>query len=482
MINFKHTVFGFLIAISGTAFSQTPATDLVQLPVQQLELGQSIDAHDQYTIVGSKFGLWVNDDPVNGVGMLFQNGQFIRSYRLSPITQNDYLGNPRTVGIGQHAIVLGARDYQQYGYRLGAVGIVKKTWDGTHYDPNVSQIFTGPAESDFGHAVAISDHWVAVGAPNFGYNGGVKMIMRNHSTAVWEDKGWVNLPDLGSAQDIGFGWSVDIYHDNMIIGTSSGNFYIYRWNGSQWNVVTAYQGSAFFGNHVAISDQYAVSIDGNDAIIYRRHWDNTWILFQTITNLQGASDVELDGSRMVIGRLAGGPGNKGEVRYYELKSHPQPGSYNWVYDFVHVGNMYVNPAASNNGMQDYRLLGFSVDIQGNTVVSGAPNTSYQGYADGAGFRAQFHEMQPVQNGSKTADVAATTSEEGLYLFPNPASGVVNLSSNSTIISVTAVSSIGMQQQLNFNGNQIELSNLNPGLYTISVITENGTITDNVVVK
>jgi len=62
--------------------------------------------------------------------------------------------------------------------------------------------------------------------------------------------------------------------------------------------------------------------------------------------------------------------------------------------------MNVDIDASPNGLVSHRLLGTSVAIQGNTVLAGAPNSFYEGFADGAGFKSSFNNQIPLSSSTR----------------------------------------------------------------------------------
>lgn len=478
--------------------AQNPATDLVQLPVQQMELGQAIDIHDQYTIVGSKFG-----KNTNSGAMLFHNNEHIRTYKVSSVS-GDGLGEPKTVAIGQHAIVLGAPKFRTNLNTPGRAVIINKTWDGTHYQDGLSQTLnSGTTENtSFGRAVAISDNWVAIGAPGRGQDGGVKMYYRNPGTGYWEDKGYLELPDFSNApnrywiynnafiNDADFGSSLDIMHGNMIIGAPGiGSFYLYKLEGNNWVYSGEFQGenSSFsMGSFVAISDQHAVATGGSEVQVYKKHWDGTWIPFQKLSFNGYVNDLAVEDNRLVLGMPNDGEEGKGLVRYFQLMSHPVEGTWQWVYDFVEVGRMPVS-ASVNPEMTEYRLLGYAVAMHHATVVAGAPNAYYETVADGAGFKSFFYNMAPVWNNSTYRQAAVTstianTESGNLGMYPNPARDVLNLTSPANILSATAVNALGKKTVLQSNPQGLDVSGLSSGVYMVTVNTNMGTVTERIVIQ
>ena len=141
--------------------------------------------------------------------------------------------------------------------------------------------------------------------------------------------------------------------------------------------------------------------------------------------------------------------------------------------------MYVNKNASPNGLQNIRLLGFSVAIHNATVVTGAPNLQYQGFADGGAFKANFYQMIPLSNGNRMAENSEETFVE-LTLYPNPASNFVN--TNSEVLSASAVNVLGVEIALSANGKQIDVSSLPAGIYQITVVTEAGVTTKSISIQ
>lgn len=488
----KHTFGALLVAVALNAQAQTPAKELVKNnPVVQLERGQSIDVYGDYTVVGSTFGL----NGVNGAAMLFNQNAHVRDYRVTP-SSTDGVGRRGTVSIDQHALVVGAPNFQVGTDAVGKINIYNKTWNGTHYSPTVSQSFTETtANTGFGTAVRIADNWIAVGAPYRSVEGGVKLYFRNPGTGVWEDKGWLTLPNFENApfryrsyggplqkMNASFGSAIDICHNNMIVGAPGiGSFYIFQFNGTTWQFAAEYLGTNNVGQTVAISDEYAASSDGGIFVdVVKKGWgSNPWPALQTITLTAPATGLATDNSKLVIGQSNGGTDGRGQALYYEIRSHQVPGTYNWVNDFVKIGKMPISVAGSPYGMVEYRLVGYSVAIHNNTVVAGAPNTRYTGFADGAGFRGDFSQYSSARKGEseETENILSTAS-----VYPNPATDFVNIATENTLLSATAVNTMGEKTSLPFVGHQVNTSRLAKGKYVISVDTEGGNISQHIVIQ
>lgn len=491
MYKVKQTVSMVLIAMAMGVQAQTPAKELVKNnPITQLERGQSIDVYGDYTVVGSTMGL---GSPL-GAGMLFYQNQHVRDYFET--SGADGLGVINTVGIDQHALVLGFPGHTVNGVTKGRVAIFNKTWNGTHYSPTVSQQFIeSTTGTGFGAAVGISDNWIIVGAPTRNVDGGVKLYFRNPGTGVWEDKGWLPMPNLESAPfryrsfggplikwNASFGNTLSILHNNLIVGAPGiGSFYIYQFNGTSWVYTAQYQGTNDVGHTVAISDEYAAtSTSGLLIETFKKSWNasNPWPFLQVINTTSPVNSLATENNKLIVGLPSGGPNFKGEVAYFEIRSHQVGNTNVWVNDFVKVGKMLVSPAASPNGLIAHNRLGHSVAIHANTVVAGDPNAQYTGSADGAGFKGDFNQYAPAREEGEEEVVTMAAA----YLFPNPATDVVNVSTQNEIVSAVAINALGAKVNLPVVGNQAMTRGLTAGLYTISIATNEGNITEKVVIK
>lgn len=506
MKNIKQSLTIAFVALALGVQAQTPAKELVQNnPITQLERGQSVDVFTgygtPYSVVGSTFG-YSNGTPVPGAVMLFENNTHVRNYSINIGTGSAGVGRRGTIGIDLHALVVGASEWKNdAAQEMGIVAVAKKSWNGTDYEPNFSQyLFSGTNTSDgFGGALSISNSWLAVGASKLNDDeGGVKIFARNNSTGVWEDKGWLTLPnfnsapfrvnDYGSINKARFGTSVSINNNNLIVGAPGvGSFYIYEFTNNAWKLVSEYKGTKQIGHRVAISDEYAVATDGGiNTEVYKKTWGtNPWNALQTITTNAPITDVATQGQKLVLGQTFGGSTGQGQVMFYEITSHPvAPGSYVWVNDFVKKGRMNVSIAASTNGLLAHNLLGHSVAMHNTTVIAGAPNARYTGFADGAGFLADFSQMIVEANQNVYARKGEVQEEELAFssLFPNPASEVVNIASTGDVLSVVATSTFGEVFNLEVSGKQANTSVLKSGLYVIKVTTTESETSQKLLIK
>lgn len=490
---FTNIVFLSLAAMETQA--QTPAKELVKLPVTQLECGQDVDVYGPYSVVASKFGY-----NTGGAIQLFYNDQFVKQYKHDSYQQGNHLGMPETVAMDEHGIVIGAPKYKSTssGKIVGRVEVYKRMTDGSHYSTFVTQAFSEGStdvETEFGRSVDINGNWIAVGAPKKGFDGAVKVFQRN-SSGVWVNMGWLTLPNFENApgrypyqgstikREAAFGADVSLKNNRLVVGAPGVNsFYIYELSGTTWVVKGEYQGPNLpaMGVDVTVSDDHAIGSNGSSAAVFQKHWDGTWKHLQTINTYDHIDDIAVENRHLVIGKANGGTEQHGIAEYYELRSHPVNGV--WVYDFVMIGKMHVSVAASTKGLKNHKRLGYSVAIQGDVVVAGAHNAMYETVADGAAFRAPFHQMMPVPGQYRIDETQESCLiESSLKVYPNPASDVFHIATESNIHSVRAIDALGNQRELQFIGDKVDVSSLASGMYVISITTDSGLLAQKLEIK
>jgi len=70
----------------------------------------------------------------------------------------------------------------------------------------------------------------------------------------------------------------------------------------------------------------------------------------------------------------------------------------------------------------------------------------------------------------------------LSLYPNPSSGIVHIQSDLPIEYITVYNSLGKKQQVDFNNNNIDLSQLSNGVYIVSFSVNNQIITKRIILS
>ena len=240
----------------------------------------------------------------------------------------------------------------------------------------------GSATNNFGFSVAIDGNTAIVGAYlDFGgenksnIGGSAYIFIRSGGTWIQEAKLKANDFDPGDQ----FGFSVAINGDTAIVGANadgsdqSGAAYIFTRRGTAWNQeakINAGGGFAFFGYSVAIAnDTIIVGTKNTDkAYVFTRNGNN-WTRQATLTDSiiydQGfGNSVAINGDTAIVG-------TPNEVdpatRIYGRGA---------VYVFTRNGTNWTEQAkliASDAAAEE--LFGYSVAIDGNTLIVGAAQES-----------------------------------------------------------------------------------------------------------
>ena len=258
--------------------------------------------------------------------------------------------------------------------------------NGSAWDEQAKLAASDKAPNDlFGQAVSIDGDTVVIGSffdDDFGSHSGSAYVFRRDS-AIWSEEAKL-LPSDGAEADM-FGISVSLSADVTVIGSpfdddlgaDSGSAYVFRWDGNAWiqeAKLTAGDGAAGdqFGREVAIRGNVIVvgapfweagppSRDSGAAYVFR--WDGSaWSQeAQLIADDAARLDrfgfsVSIDGDTVVSGAYLDGRKDTGSA-----------------YVFRWDGSVWSQEAkltASDASNGD--LFGFSVFIDGEMVVVGAP--------------------------------------------------------------------------------------------------------------
>ena len=174
-----------------------------------------------------------------------------------------------------------------------------------------------------------------------------------------------------------FGRSVDIYKDTIVVGSfqadnngdDSGSVYVYTRNGSNW-IETELPANAAsgegFGFSVAIyGDTLAVGAPGGNAVYVYTHNGSVWSLQQKLTKPGGAFGISVDiyKSTLIVGcdsEDTDGDGDGDGAAYIYTRS-----GNTWT---SQKRLTFFDPSHPLQYSQHY---GYSVAIEGNTVVVGA---------------------------------------------------------------------------------------------------------------
>lgn len=401
-----------------------------------------------------------------------------------------YSGFGYSHSMSNNWIVVGAPKINS---RTGRV-YLSKTVNG-QYQNNFTTYITAqnPApEDEFGRAIDIHNNWMVIGAPNSGST--VNPSLHSGYIEIWKETNgvWARKqkiqPGLSNTADYGF--SVAIRGDRMVVGAPGARYiYVYRlvndtWVQEQWyypyNITWArdQQGNTTpgwnFGYDVDITDGHIIVGDpgARKAGILTKNSNNTWSLSHTLwppassgphNSDQFGYSVAIQYNRAVVGApypaTAGVRPNEGKV-------------YLYTDNYQFKGHMYVGSHPSLN----IAALGYSVAIDSDNVLGGAPHTTNNGTnvpSEGAAFRMPFYYV--FQSGSwRTAEEMDESADAMVTLYPNPVSGEkVTINSSEDILAVEAISSQGTSTALGVAGNTLDISTLKSGVYSLRIKTVSG---------
>jgi len=405
---------------------------------------------------------------------------------LLPQYQLDFFGNSVSISADGTTIAIGAPNIP-FGGLPGYVNVYN--WNGSSWTPMGIQINGEAAGDAFGTSVSLSadGFTLAVGATHNDNNATDAGHVRVFS---WNGFNWSQMGnDIdGAAKDDFTGSSVSLNSDGLtlVVGSpgydvpaastkvDAGNVKIYTWNGNSWaqkgQDINGDFPTDYFGESTQIDD------NGTTIIVGASHyfgwngcakvfsWNGTqWalkgnIISGTISSFLGRSvDISADGNTIAIGETmeydtAATVG--GRVRIYKWNNS------NWIQK---GGNI--------NGEAIKDLCGSSVSLSysGDTIVVGAVNNN-----GGFGHARVFYDLVSSINEYSSIE---------LNIFPNPALNyfTVDINSESDLIGsrLKITNSLGQiiySNDLNILSTTIDVSNLAPALYNISIENNNYIIT------
>jgi hypothetical protein len=447
-------------------------------PNKHVYFGSSVTEYNGHSIIGTEFR-----DRIH----LFQNA----THKFEAVgPQNSWFGYAHSMS--SNWIAVGAPKINTYAGRV----YVSKSVNG-QYQNNFSTYLTAltpGAYDEFGKAVDIHNNWLVIGAPN------TASSIHGGYIEIWKESGnsWVRsqkITPAGLPTNADFGISVAIRGDRLVVGAPGiKKIYIYKLVNNVWQQEQIYQPNlatwaptttdawgnivylSKFGFDVDITDGLLIVGDpeARKAAILTRN-GNVWQLTNTLNPPAAAGpynsdqfgySVAIQYNRAVVGAPYPAQGgvrpNEGKVYLYtdgyQFKGH------------LYVGN---NPSLSVSG------LGYSVAIDSDNVIGGAPYTNNLGSnvpVEGAAFRIPFYYV--YQSGSWRASAEAESamdmSATSISLYPNPVNGeLVNVKASEAIEAVEAVSTTGTVITLGVSDNTIDVSALETGVYALKIRTASG---------
>jgi hypothetical protein len=337
--------------------------------------GDSVAISGQTIVAGAPGNI---DSGHDGTAYVFQydGTQWVEQTILVPPTSSKQAFG-FSVGVSGDRVIVGADLDSENGSFAGAAYVYQ--YDGAQWILQQKLLASdGASEDAFGYAVAISGDTVVVGAhsdDDLGEDAGSVYVFQ-FDGAQWVEQAKLHASD--SAPFDTFGHAVAISDDTIVVGAMfnddlgdrSGSAYAYRFDGSQWveqAKLLPSDGAAFdyFGDSVSVSGGNAViGADKNGfgvGAAYLFHFDGTqWTEQGKMVSSDGISDdhfgysVSVSGDAAVIGAYAQ-ENVKGAAYLFELNCQC-PADFNGdgevnSQDFVAFLNAFVagEPEADFNG-------------------------------------------------------------------------------------------------------------------------------------
>ena len=337
-----------------------------------------------------------------------------------------------SVSVEGDTVVVGSKGDDDSGSSSGSAYVFVRPSEGWATATETAKLTAsdGAADDEFGWSVSVDGDTMVVGAhgdDGSGSNSGSAYVFVKPST------GWVaatetaKLTASDSAANDEFGWSVSADGDTMVVGapldgdgTSSGSAYVFVRPSTGW--VAATETAKLTASDGAANDEFgwSVSVDGDTMVVGVRlvdgsgsnsgaayvfvkpsaGWATTTETAKLTASDGAASDrfgtsVSVGGDTIAVGAYA--DDNFTGSAYLFVK--PATG---WA-----ATTETLKLAASDGAANDY--FGFSVSVDGNTVVAGAPLGDNNGSVSGSAYAFAVSGWMRI-SGSGTGTVGHTVEE------------------------------------------------------------------------
>lgn len=413
----------------GTTVAIAGATAVIGCPKD--DIGSNIDQGSAYVFVRAG-GVWVQQAKLTAAdGMA--GDRFGHSVTIST-----------TSAPAQTVIMVGAFAHDSGGQsNRGAVYVFNRSQSSTTWAPGGKLTASdGLAEDAFGASVAMTGSFAIIGAngddiDQAGSAGSAYIFVRNGT--IWEEEQKLTTPGTQTAFR-NFGWSVDISGTRAIIGSNQQNSdtgYVSVFErgpgGNTWTWVLGFQGTGKLGYSVAASGEtivmgaFASDIDSNlnqgRAVAYEKSGSN-WLFQGTLTSGSGRANdafgksVAISGDTIAVGANGVDPGtvdvNQGAA-YVFTRSN---GAWTERQKLVDT----------TGGQGDQ--LGWSIDVSGDTIVSGAltDDVNQAGDQGSASVFAFAPSAAPFDyDGDGRADFSIFRPSDGSWYLQRSSSGSLGTS-------------------------------------------------------
>ena len=309
---------------------------------------------------------------------------------------NDYFGYSVSVD-GDTAVIGAYRDNYDAGSDFGSVYVFTRS-GGTWTQQAKLNATDGATNDFFGISVAVDGDTVVIGTPNddaVGLDSGSAYVFTRSGT-TWTQQAKLNATD-GAAGDL-FGYSVAIDGDTAVIGAHgddylptsySGSAYVFTRNGTTWtqqakiNANDVAANNDYFGYSVAVDDNTTVigaPYDGGDdagsAYVFIRS-GTAWIQ-QAKLNATDRAGFDYFGYSVSV---------NGDTVVIGAHHDDDAGSNSGsAYVFTRSGTTWMQQAKLNANDDDaVDEFGVSVSVNGDTVVIGAHLDDDKGTNSGSAY-------------------------------------------------------------------------------------------------
>jgi hypothetical protein len=317
-------------ATNGTITEYNPVSDSTLKG--SASFGRYVAISGNYAIIAAPFNdLGINVD--QGSAHIFQyvGNEWVQAQRLTDNPGHTYDGFGNSVAIAGNFAVVG-QEGDDIGANVNQGSVCIFQYNGTSWI--LTQKLTDPsgiAYDLFGSSVSISGNYLIVGArggavgPNLDY-GYASIYRYNGSSWIFQQK----LSDIDGADGDGFGYSVSIsgndvligsYNDDMGANSNQGSVCFFRYNGSSWALVqkmtsATAQADQNYGSSVSIAGTYAVvgapnrdiNMNMNQGKAYAYQYNGfSWVMIQEMEGDPGGvndrfgNSVQISGNYMIIG-------------------------------------------------------------------------------------------------------------------------------------------------------------------------------------